>query len=92
MQPASYFVENEQAGKPVLHDRVQQAFQPVDVETNRLIRAPAARFVESEQPGKAVLRQCIDCDVCRETTPEEVTLCEEAFMACPVEAIGDDGV
>ena len=57
-------------------------------------------------------RQCIDCDVCRETAPanfirndengysyvfkqpetdEELTLCEEAFNACPVEAIGDDG-
>jgi ferredoxin len=57
-------------------------------------------------------RECIDCDVCRDTspanfrrndengysyvykqpeTPEEVALCEEAFDACPVEAIGDDG-
>ncbi|MEP7148101.1 MAG: ferredoxin [Acidobacteriota bacterium] len=56
--------------------------------------------------------QCIDCDVCRDTSPsnfrrndengysyvykqpetdEEVTLCKEAFDACPVEAIGDDG-
>ena len=56
--------------------------------------------------------QCIDCDVCRDTSPEhfrrndengysyvhkqpesaeEIALCEEAFMACPVEAIGDDG-
>ena len=56
--------------------------------------------------------QCIDCDVCRDTspanftrfdengysyvykqpeTPEELTLCEEALMSCPVEAIGDDG-
>ncbi len=25
-------------------------------------------------------------------TPEEERLCEEALMACPVEAIGDDGV
>ena len=24
-------------------------------------------------------------------TPEEERLCEEAMMACPVEAIGDDG-
>ena len=58
-------------------------------------------------------RQCIDCDVCRDTspanftrndengysyvhkqpeTPQEIELCEEAFNACPVEAIGDDGV
>ena len=56
--------------------------------------------------------QCIDCDVCRDTSPsiftredengysyvykqpeteEERDLCEEALMACPVEAIGDDG-
>ena len=56
--------------------------------------------------------QCIDCDVCRDTspanftrydengysyvhkqpeTPEEIELCEEALMACPVEAIGNDG-
>ena len=58
-------------------------------------------------------RQCIDCDVCRDTasanfarnddngysyvkkqpeTDEELELCEEAMNACPVEAIGDDGV
>jgi ferredoxin len=57
-------------------------------------------------------RNCIDCDVCRDTAPanftrnddngysyvykqpetsEEYELCEEAFNACPVEAIGDDG-
>ncbi|HVF30767.1 MAG TPA: ferredoxin [Pyrinomonadaceae bacterium] len=57
-------------------------------------------------------RECIDCDVCRDTSPanftrnddngysfvhkqpsndEERKLCEEALMACPVEAIGDDG-
>jgi ferredoxin len=57
--------------------------------------------------------QCIDCDVCRDTSPdnfarsdengysfvvkqpettEEFKLCEEAMEACPVEAIGDDGV
>ena len=57
-------------------------------------------------------RECIDCDVCRDTSPtnftrndengysfvhrqpeteEELGLCEEALMACPVEAIGDDG-
>ena len=65
-------------------------------------------------PGRYYVdRQCIDCDVCRDTspanftrndengysyvckqpeTPEELELCEEAFNACPVEAIGDDGV
>lgn len=58
-------------------------------------------------------RQCIDCDVCRDTSPDnftrndengysfvkkqpetsqELDLCEEAMNACPVEAIGDDGV
>ena len=64
-------------------------------------------------PGKFYVdRQCIDCDVCRDTSPsnfrrnddngysyvykqpetaEEIALCEEAFDACPVEAIGDDG-
>ena len=57
-------------------------------------------------------RECIDCDVCRDTSPanfarndengysfvykqpeseDESALCEEALMACPVEAIGDDG-
>ncbi len=57
--------------------------------------------------------QCIDCDVCRDTapenfarndengysfvyrqpqTPDEIELCEEALVACPVEAIGDDGL
>lgn len=56
--------------------------------------------------------QCIDCDVCRDTAPDNFTrsdkngysfvykqpqteaeraLCEEAQMACPVEAIGSDG-
>ena len=64
-------------------------------------------------PGKFYVdRECIDCDVCRDTSPanfrrndengysyvykqpenaEELALCEEAFNACPVEAIGDDG-
>ena len=54
---------------------------------------------------------CIDCDVCRDTAPEnfrrsdansysfvykqptaeELALCEEAVLLCPVEAIGNDG-
>jgi ferredoxin len=64
-------------------------------------------------PGKFYVDlECIDCDVCRDTspanfrrnddngysyvykqpdTPEEQQLCQEAFDACPVEAIGDDG-
>jgi ferredoxin len=75
-------------------------------------------FLEDKLPENApgrfyVDRQCIDCDVCRDTapanftrndedgysyvykqpeTPEEFELCVEAFNACPVEAIGDDGV
>lgn len=65
-------------------------------------------------PGKFYVdTQCIDCDVCRDTSPanfrrndedgysyvhkqpetdEEFSLCKEAFNACPVEAIGDNGV
>lgn len=55
---------------------------------------------------------CIDCDVCRDTAPDnftrnddggysyvyrqpatadERTLCDEALVSCPVEAIGSDG-
>ncbi len=69
--------------------------------------------VPENQPGSYYVdTNCIDCDVCRDTapdnftrsdangysfvyrqpsTPEELSLCEEALMACPVEAIGDDG-
>ena len=65
-------------------------------------------------PGKFYVdRACIDCDVCRDTAPDNFTrndengysyvhkqpetpaeqeLCLEALDACPVEAIGDDGV
>ena len=65
-------------------------------------------------PGKFYVdRECIDCDVCRDTSPAnfarndengysfvekqpeneaEFELCIEALNACPVEAIGDDGV
>jgi ferredoxin len=64
---------------------------------------PGAYYVDST---------CIDCDVCRDTAPEnfmrsdknnysfvfkqpdteeEKTLCEEAVLCCPVEAIGSDG-
>lgn len=75
-------------------------------------------FLEDKLPENAlgkfyVDRQCIDCDVCRDTAPanftredengysyvfkqpeteQEFELCEEAMNACPVEAIGDDGV
>ena len=75
--------------------------------------ADFANRYSDNQPGKFYVDdQCIDCDVCRDTspsnftrcdengysyvykqpeTPEEEALCEEALMACPVEAIGDDG-
>ena len=40
--------------------------------------------------------QCIDCDLCRETAPNNFTrqteeACKEAMENCPVEAIGDFG-
>jgi len=73
--------------------------------------------IEDKLPENAhgkyfVDNQCIDCDVCRDTSPtnfarndengysfvykqpeteEELALCEEALLACPVEAIGNDG-
>jgi ferredoxin len=76
----------------------------------------AMAFIEDKLPDNVpgkfyVDRQCIDCDVCRDTspanftrndengysyvykqpsTPSEFELCQEALMACPVEAIGDD--
>lgn len=70
------------------------------------------KLAENSSGKYYVDRQCIDCDVCRDTspanftrsdengysyvqkqpeTPEEFELCREAFDACPVEAIGDDG-
>lgn len=73
---------------------------------------PNDRVPENTPGTFYVDTNCIDCDVCRDTapdnftrsdvngysfvyrqpaTPEEVSLCEEALMACPVEAIGDDG-
>ena len=50
-------------------------------------------------PGKwYVDSNCIDCDVCRTTAPnnfeaneEETELMDEAMESCPTEAIGDDG-
>ncbi len=71
------------------------------------------KLPDNERGKFYVDRQCIDCDVCRDTssanfrrndengysyvhkqpeTDEELELCEEAMNACPVEAIGDDGV
>ena len=69
--------------------------------------------VPDNVPGQYYVdEQCIDCDVCRDTAPDNFTradrhsysfvykqpatdderaLCEEALMACPVEAIGNDG-
>ncbi len=69
--------------------------------------------VPESVPGQYYVdMQCIDCDVCRDTAPDNFTrsdsggysyvykqpqtederaLSEEALMACPVEAIGNDG-
>jgi ferredoxin len=74
---------------------------------------PNDRVPENVPGTYYVDTNCIDCDVCRDTSPEnftradaggysfvfkqprteaELALCEEALMACPVEAIGNDGV
>ena len=74
---------------------------------------PNDRVPENVPGSYYVDTNCIDCDVCRDTAPdnftrsddngysyvykqpendEELTLCEEALAACPVEAIGNDGV
>ena len=73
---------------------------------------PNDRVPENVPGTYYVDTNCIDCDVCRDTSPEcftradrggysfvfkqpqtdaERALCEEALMACPVEAIGNDG-
>lgn len=73
---------------------------------------PNDRVEENIKGTFYVDTQCIDCDVCRDTAPdnftrcddngysyvfkqpeseEERALCEEALIACPVEAIGNDG-
>jgi ferredoxin len=73
---------------------------------------PNDRVPENAPGVYYVDTQCIDCDVCRDTAPDNFTrsdangysyvyrqpatraeqdLCEEALMACPVEAIGNDG-
>jgi ferredoxin len=73
---------------------------------------PTDRVPENVPGTYYVDTQCIDCDVCRDTAPdnftrsdnngysfvykqpttqEELDLCEEALLACPVEAIGNDG-
>jgi len=73
---------------------------------------PTDRVPENVSGTYYVDTQCIDCDVCRDTAPdnftraddngysfvykqpangEERALCEEALLACPVEAIGNDG-
>jgi ferredoxin len=70
------------------------------------------RVPENASGSYYVDTNCIDCDVCRDTAPEnftradsngysyvyrqpatreEIDLCEEALLACPVEAIGNDG-
>jgi ferredoxin len=75
--------------------------------------ADANDRVPENAPGSYYVdANCIDCDVCRDTAPEnftradssgysfvyrqpssqeEIDLCEEALLACPVEAIGNDG-
>lgn len=73
---------------------------------------PNDRLAENVPGTFYVDSQCIDCDVCRDTAPDnftrsdeqgysyvykqpenddELSLCEEAMAACPVEAIGNDG-
>ena len=73
---------------------------------------PKDRHRDNVPGGYYVDKNCIDCDVCRDTAPDNFTrsdnngysfvykqpdtederaLCEEALMACPVEAIGNDG-
>jgi ferredoxin len=73
---------------------------------------PNDRVPENASGTFYVDTQCIDCDVCRDTAPDNFTradgngysfvykqptsederaLCEEALLACPVEAIGNDG-
>ena len=73
---------------------------------------PNDRVAENVAGKYYVDTNCIDCDVCRDTAPDNFTrsdgngysfvykqpinederaLCEEALMACPVEAIGRDG-
>ena len=44
-----------------------------------------ANFTRNEENGYSFVWK-------QPSTPEELALCEEAVMACPVEAIGDDGV
>ncbi len=73
---------------------------------------PSDRVPENTPGTYYVDTQCIDCDVCRDTAPDNFTrsdangysyvyrqpstraeedLCQEALLACPVEAIGNDG-
>lgn len=73
---------------------------------------PNDRVPENTGGEYYVDTNCIDCDVCRDTAPDNFTradtkgysfvfsqphteaeraLCEEALLACPVEAIGNDG-
>jgi len=80
----------------------------------QIIMAEVANKYPENVTGKYYVDdQCIDCDLCRETapnnfarnddggysyvykqplSPEEDKLCQEALEACPVEAIGSDGV
>jgi ferredoxin len=51
----------------------------------------ANKYPENVEGKFYVDDQCIDCDLCRETAPDEEALCKEAMEGCPVEAIGSDG-
>ena len=63
-----------------------------DIDEKTPLNVPGKFYVDSS---------CIDCDLCRETAPEnfgrdednetELEACVEALEGCPVEAIGDDG-
>ena len=58
-----------------------------DIDEKTPLNVPGKFYVDSS---------CIDCDLCRETAPENFgrdddEACVEAMEGCPVEAIGDDG-
>ncbi len=95
-------------------DEPKQFFNslPVTVFEEVVLADSTDRVTENVSGTYYVDTQCIDCDVCRDTAPDNFTrsnsngysfvykqpqtqeereLCEEALMACPVEAIGNDG-
>lgn len=72
--------------KDILPDNVRGTYyvdsQCIDCDVCRDISP--AHFTRNHEVGYSYVHR-------QPETPEEVALCEEAFMACPVEAIGDDG-